>query len=84
VIVIEMDRKLRSNIANYILGNTRELQFVGNPLLLATLHEVTQASRELLECLRRDSSETEIAESIGRKKTAVRRWENLTGSKWDL
>lgn len=79
-----MDRKLRSNIANYILGNTRELQLVGNPLLLATLHEVTQASRELLECLRRDSSENEIAESIGKKKAAAKRWENLTGNKWDL
>ena len=79
-----MDRKLRSNIANYILGNTRELKIVGNPLLLATLHEVTQASRELLECLRSDSSETEIVESVARKKEAARRWEAFTGRKWDL
>lgn len=79
-----MDRKLRSNIANYILGNTRELKIVGNPLLLATLHEVTQASRELLECLRSDSSETEIVESVARKKEAARRLEAFTGRKWDL
>jgi hypothetical protein len=84
VIVIDMDRKLRSNLANYILGNTQELQVVGNPLLLATLYEVTQASRELLECLRRESSETEIANAIQKKKDASTRWKKFTGDTWSL
>ena len=79
-----MDRKLRSNLANYILGNTQELQVVGNPLLLATLYEVTQASRELLECLRRDSSETEIATAVQRKRDASMRWKKFTGVNWSL
>lgn len=79
-----MDNRLRSNLASYILGDIRELNLVGNPILLATLHEVTQASRELVECLRRDSSETEIAESIDRKKMAAIRWKRLTGERWPL
>ena len=84
VIVIDMDKRLRSTLASYILGETRELNIVGNPILLATLHEVTQASRELLECLRRDSSETEIAESLTRKTEAAKRWKRVTGRNWDL
>lgn len=79
-----MDKRLRSNLASYILGDIRELNIVGNPILLATLHEVTQASRELIECLRRDSSETEISESLAKKKEAAARWTRVTGEKWIL
>ena len=79
-----MDKRLRSNLASYILGDIRELNIVGNPILLATLHEVTQASRELIECLRRDSSETEISESLAKKKEAAARWMRVTGEKWIL
>jgi hypothetical protein len=79
-----MDRRLRSNLASYILGDIRELNLVGNPILLATLHEVTQASRELIECLRRDSTETELSESLTKKTEAAARWKKVTGEKWTL
>ena len=78
-----MDKKLKKTLAEFILGERKELELYGNPQTLALVHEAAMSSRELVLALASGSSER-VSEALLRKREAVRMFEQHTQQKWSI
>ena len=78
-----MDKRLKRTIAEFVLGERREIEFLGSPKVLALVHEAALSSRELVLAL--ESGETErVKAALLRKREAVRIFEQYTKQKWSI
>ena len=79
---MSMDNNLKIALAEYISGNRKTLEVHGNRVLLVTLYEATESSRELLASLREGKDEDRVIRLMERRKLAMKRWKNVTGESW--
>jgi hypothetical protein len=79
---MSMDNKLKTALAEYIRGNRETLEIHGNRVLLVTLYEAAESSRELLASLREGKDEENVLRLMERRKAAMKRWKNVTGESW--
>jgi hypothetical protein len=78
-----MDKRLKRQLAEFILGERKELELYGNPQTLALFHEAAMSSRELVLAL--ESGNPEVVNSaLCRKREAVRMFEQNTGKRWRI
>ncbi len=78
-----MDKKLRSTIAEFILGKRKSLTLEGNPQVIAVIYEAAMTSRHLMLALE-STDPDRLQEALVNKRTAVERFRRFTGNSWDL
>ena len=78
-----MDTTLRKTLVEYIVGKRDSVKLIGAPVIIAVVYETAQASKALYNALSTGSSKL-VESALLRKKVAVKRFEGLTGIKWDL
>lgn len=79
-----MDPIIKKSIIEYVLGQRAELSITGSPRMVATIYEAAIASRSLLQLLKNEQDLNKINEAIERRKTAAKRFAEITGSEWDI
>jgi hypothetical protein len=78
-----MDKKLKRTLAEFILGERKELELYGNPKTLAIVYEAAMSSRELVLALESGSSDS-VSAALLRKREATRMFEQHTAQKWSI
>lgn len=78
-----MDKTLKRNLAEFVIGKRKSLVIEGSPVLIAVIYEATMASRELLLALEGSDVES-LRAALSRKKDAVRRFRDHTGQNWSI
>jgi hypothetical protein len=78
-----MDKTLKRNLAEFVLGKRKTLVLEGSPVLIAVIYEAAMASRELLITLENKDIDG-LSAALSRKKEAVNRFREHTGQNWSI
>jgi hypothetical protein len=79
-----MQPEIKKSILEFVLGKRKELEIVGPPALVATIHEAADSSAQLLRALREELGSSTIRQLMDRRRIAAERFKRLTGEDWDI
>lgn len=79
-----MQPEIKKSILEYVLGKRRELEIVGPPIVVATVHEAAESSALLLRALREERDAATVRALMERRQIAAARFKRVTGEDWDI
>jgi hypothetical protein len=78
-----MAPELKKSIAEYVIGERKEVTISGSPLVVSVIYEAARASRNLMLALKNGNIDS-ISSAIEEKRVAVSRYEKVFGADWNL